>query len=113
MYVCTYVHTHIHMFRDGKAKDGVLWVSTCAFAYTFITDVYTGGVGWQDAEGRRVCFNMYVYIHTCNVQVASVGKTEEEVKAMGIEYRKGTFPFVSTHAHIHAIIGHMHRYKDT
>jgi dihydrolipoamide dehydrogenase len=26
-------------------------------------------------------------------EVASVGKTEEELKAAGIEYKKGTFPF--------------------
>ena len=28
-------------------------------------------------------------------QVASVGMTEEEGKAAGIEYRKGTFPFMA------------------
>lgn len=33
-----------------------------------------------------------IYTHP---EVASVGKTEEEVKALGIEYKKGVFPFMA------------------
>ena len=33
-----------------------------------------------------------IYTHP---EVATVGKTEEELKAAGVEYKKGTFPFMA------------------
>ena len=38
------------------------------------------------------CIPGVIYTHP---EVATVGKTEEELKAAGIEYKKGTFPFLA------------------
>ena len=38
------------------------------------------------------CIPGVIYTHP---EVATVGKTEEELKAAGIEYKKGTFPFMA------------------
>jgi dihydrolipoamide dehydrogenase len=44
-------------------------------------------------EGGHVNYNAIPSVIYTDPEVASVGKTEEELKAIGIKYKKGVFPF--------------------
>jgi dihydrolipoamide dehydrogenase len=46
-------------------------------------------------EGGHVNYNTIPGVIYTYPEVASVGKTEEELKALGTEYRKGVFPFMA------------------
>ena len=44
-------------------------------------------------HGGHVNFNTIPSVIYTHPEVSSVGKTEEELKAAGIKYKKGVFPF--------------------
>ena len=46
-------------------------------------------------EGGHVNYNTIPGVIYTHPEVGSVGKTEEEIKAGGIKYRKGVFPFMA------------------
>lgn len=44
-------------------------------------------------EGGHVNYDAIPSVIYTHPEVASVGKTEEELKAAGVKYKKGVFPF--------------------
>ncbi|MBI39533.1 MAG: dihydrolipoyl dehydrogenase [Leptospiraceae bacterium] len=58
--------------------------------------IYLNRSGKDDLHYEAIDYDMIPSCTYCHPEVASIGKTEEQLKEQGIEYSKGQFPFTAS-----------------
>lgn len=79
---------HSHIYAVGDCIKGLMLAHKAEEEGVFVAEHIAGHLGHVNYD------NLPSVIYTYP-EVASVGKTEENLKELGIEYKKGTFPFLA------------------
>lgn len=79
---------HSHIYAIGDCIKGPMLAHKAEEEGVFVADHIAGNVG-------HVNYDVIPSVIYTYPEVASVGKTEENLKEMNVEYRKGLFPFMA------------------
>jgi dihydrolipoamide dehydrogenase len=79
---------HSHIYAVGDCIKGMMLAHKAEEEGVFVAEHIAGHLGHVNYE--NIPSVIYTY-----PEVASVGKTEEQLKELGVEYKKGTFPFLA------------------
>ncbi len=79
---------HKHIFAIGDLIGGMMLAHKAEEEGVAVAEVIAGGHG-------HVHYDMIPSVVYTWPEVASVGKTEEQLKEEGVEYRSGVFPFIA------------------
>lgn len=79
---------HSHIYAVGDCIKGLMLAHKAEEEGVFVAEHIAGHLGHVNYE--NIPSVVYTY-----PEVASVGKTEENLKELGVEYKKGTFPFLA------------------
>lgn len=79
---------HPNIYAIGDVVRGPMLAHKAEDEGTMVAELIAG----QKPEIEYECIPWVIYTHP---EIAWVGKTEQELKAAGVEYRKGAFPFIA------------------
>lgn len=79
---------HSHIYAIGDCIKGLMLAHKAEEEGVFVAEHIAGHLGHVNYDN----IPSVIYTHP---EVASVGKTEENLKELGIEYKKGSFPFLA------------------
>lgn len=89
------VETDSHLMTSAKGIYAIGDVTTGAMLAHKAEEEGIAAVETIIGEGGHVNYNAIPGVIYTHPEVANVGKTEEELKAEGVKYAKGTFPFLA------------------